>query len=68
MFFNYQLNVSSNVQQFREIYNKNVQSDGHMLSLAVKLAQLVRHSLMVREVASLIPRGAVFAHTNIELT
>ncbi len=33
----------------------------------VKLAQLVRRSLMVREVASSIPSGAVFAHVNIEL-
>ncbi len=33
----------------------------------IKLAQLVRCSLMVREVASLIPSGAVFAHMNIEL-
>ncbi len=34
---------------------------------SVKLAQLVRRLLMVREVASSIPSGAVFAHVNIEL-
>ncbi len=35
--------------------------------LAVKLAKLVRRLVMVREVASSIPIGAVFAHVNIEL-
>ncbi len=38
-----------------------------MIVLAAKLAQSVRHSLMVREVASLIASRAVFAHVNIEL-
>ena len=35
--------------------------------LTGKLDQLVRRSLMVQEVASLIPSGAVFAHVKIEL-
>ena len=40
----------------------------HMVNVkAVKLAQLVRRSLMVREVASSISSGAAFAHMNIEL-
>ena len=34
--------------------------------LAVKLAKLVRRLVMVREVVSLIPIGAVFAHVDIE--
>ncbi len=40
---------------------------GGTTTFAVKLAQLVRCSLMVQEVASSIPSGAVFAHVNIEL-
>ena len=63
--------ASTELEYVRRVVNRSDQTRLRRVCASnrshMKLAQLVKRSLMVRGVASLIPSNAVFAHVNIEL-